>query len=523
MLLCKRFALESLLLVFVIGACSVEGAKQVGPDPALGSPGEAPPASEAASEPSPGAVTSAPLGGLRLPSGEAPMATLHRLTETEFTHSLQDLLGAQVPIGQLEPDVPVDGFSSIGASSVVVSPAGVGLHEREVLAATGYVFADAARIRAQLACVPANTADRKCLTRLLTRFGRRAFRRPLSDAELQRFTGLAARIGSRAGSHVLAGVRYALAAILESPNFMYRVELGAASEGDDGRLRYTGFEMASRLAAVLWDSVPDDALLDAAAAGSLATAEGVRAAAERLIADPKAERSVAIFTSELFDSSRLLEAQKDTKLFPTWHESLKQAMREELERRVLDMVFVRKGDFLSLYDDRRTFVNDELAAFYGLPVRGQPGFYPAEFPLESKRAGLLGAGAILAGQGMPQRNSPTVRGKFVSEMVLCRSIRPPPNNVPPLPLQAGPEVTMRQRLRCIGRDLAAPRATRRWIRSVSAWRTSTASACTEPRKALARWTRAGYSMARGWTVRPSAGWPSSARHCADSRCWLPAS
>jgi len=446
MLFSKNFGLGSLLLALLIGACAGEGSKPAEPGKARGSEGEAIETSVAASEPSPGVVTSGPLGGLWLPNGEAPMPTLHRLTETEFTHSLQDLLGAGVPIGELEPDVLENGFSSIGASSVVVSPAGVGLHDREVLAATGYVFASAARVRAQLACVPANTADRKCLTRLVSRFGRRAFRRPLSDAEVQRFTGLATRIGNRGGSNILAGVRYALAAILESPSFMYRVELGAASEADDGRLRYTDFEMASRLAAVLWDSLPDDALLDAAEAGLLSTAEGVRAAAERLIADPKAQRSVAVFTSELFGSSRLMEAQKDTSLYPTWHESLKPAMREELERRVLDVVFVRKGDFLSLYDDRKTFVNDELATFYGLPARGQPGFYPAEFPLESKRAGLLGAGAILAGQSMPQRNSPTVRGKFVSEMLLCRTIRPPPNDVPPLPLQTGPEVTMRQRL-----------------------------------------------------------------------------
>jgi hypothetical protein len=110
------------------------------------------------------------------------------------------------------------------------------------------------------------------------------------------------------------------------------------------------------------------------------------------------------------------------------------------------MVFVRRGDFLSLYDDRKTFVNDELAAFYGLPVRRQAGFYPAEFPLESRRAGLLGAGAILAGHALPHRTSPTERGKFVAEMLLCRSVPPPPNDVPPLAPPAGPEVTLRQRL-----------------------------------------------------------------------------
>lgn len=388
----------------------------------------------------------APIDALYLPNGDMPSATLHRLTRSELTHGLQDLLGADVPLGELEPDVRVGGFSSVGASTVAVSPAGLGLHEQLVLAATAHVFADEGRVRAQLPCFPENTADTECLTNIVARLGRRAFRRPLTEAEMQRFTGLATSIGNAEGSNVLTGVRFTLAAILQSPSFLYRVELGVPSAEDGGRLKYTDYEMASRLAAIFWDSVPDDALLDAAAQGLLATADGVKAAAERLIADPRAQRSMAVFTRELFGLSHLELAQKDASLFPTWRESLKEAMREELERRVIDMVFVQKGDFLSLYDDRRTFVNDELAEFYGLPMTGQPGFHPAEFPVDSKRAGLLGAGAILAGHGLPQRNSPTSRGKFAAEMLLCRFIPPPPNNVPPLPPQAGPDVTMRERL-----------------------------------------------------------------------------
>jgi hypothetical protein len=386
----------------------------------------------------------APATGLYLPNDEVPSARLQRLTRSELTHSLQDLFGDDVPILELEPDVRVGGFSSIGASSVSVSPAGVGLHEQQVLAATAYVFSDEARMSAVLPCVPAGAADAECVTRIVTQLGRRAFRRSLSEAEVQRFTALATGIAGSAD--VQTGIRYTLAAILQSPSFLYRVELGVPSAADGGRLKYTDFEMASRLAAVLWDSLPDDPLLDAAEAGSLGTPEGVRAAAERLLADPRAVRSIAVFTGELFGLSHLEEAQKDDTMFPTWRESLKDAMREELERRVQDMVFVRKGDFLSLYDDRQTFVNDDLAEFYGLPVLGQPGFRAAEFPLESKRAGLLGAGAVLAGHALPTRNSPTARGKFVAEMLLCRNIPPPPDNVPPLPPQAGPEVTMRERL-----------------------------------------------------------------------------
>jgi hypothetical protein len=450
----KNLRFESMTLALMFGwmanACGSDPRDEdvgMGVVPNSGGASAMPGAGEGDGESQGGAEDNSALRrALFLPNGDMPTATLHRLTQSELTHSLWDLLGEDVPIGELEPDVLVGGFSSVGASSVSVSPAGVGLHEQEVLAATSYVFADEARVRAQLACVPESAADVECLNRVMTQFGRRAFRRPLTDAEVQRFSGLATTIGNAAGSNLLTGIRYALAAILQSPSFLYRVELGVPSEADGGRLKYTDYEMASRLAAVIWDSVPDDALLDVAEAGSLATAEGVRAEAERLIADPKAERSIAMFTRELFGLSHLEEAQKDDVLFPTWRESLKDAMREELERRVLDMVFVRKEDFLSLYDDRKTFVNDDLADFYGLPAPGLPGFHPAEFPPESKRAGLLGAGAVLAGHGLPQRNSPTARGKFVSEMLLCRNIPPPPNNVPPLPPQAGPEVTMRERL-----------------------------------------------------------------------------
>jgi hypothetical protein len=452
----KNFGFGAVILVSVLGcvvsACGSSSNKQSGDVTPLTGNGDTPADGDTPSGTDEGGANTGdqqnptPLAGLVLPRGDMPTPTLHRLTRSELTHSLRDLLGADVPIGALEPDVSVGGFSSIGASSVEVSPAGVDLHEQAVLAATGYVFADQARVSAQFGCVPTSVADSACTNQILTQFGRRAFRRPLTETETQRFAGLAASIGSAAGSSVLTGVRYALAAILESPSFLYRVELGEASAEDGGRLKYTDFEMASRLAAMFWNSVPDDALLEAAEAGSLSTSDGVQAEAERVLADPKAERSLVVFTRELFGTSHLEEAQKDEALFPTWRESLKEAMREELERRVLDMVLVQKGDFLSLLDDRKTFVNDDLAQFYGLPITGQPGFHAAEFPPDSQRAGLLGAGAILAGHGLPQRNSPTARGKFVSESLLCRVIPPPPNNVPPLPPQAGPEVTMRERL-----------------------------------------------------------------------------
>lgn len=383
---------------------------------------------------------------LPLPAGEKPGPRLHRLTRSELQHSLQDLLGEDVPIAGTDPDNVVGGFASIGASSVSVSPAGVGLYEGAIRAATDFVFAEPARVSARLPCVPSAVSDMNCLTSVVTKLGRRAFRRALTDAEVQRYTGLASTIGGKAGSNVLTGLRHAVSALLQSPSFLYRVELGAASAADGGRLKYTDFEIASRLAATLWDSVPDDALLDAAQAGMLGTPEGVKAQAERLLADARSQRAVSAFADELFGMKHLEEATKDLAVFPTWTDTLKAAMHEEISRRVQDIVFVRKGDFLSLYDDRVTFVNNELARHYGLPEQPAKGFFRAEFPADSPRAGILGAGAILAGFALPQRTSPTFRGKFVAESLLCRIVPPPPPGVPPLPAMAAADATLRERL-----------------------------------------------------------------------------
>jgi hypothetical protein len=142
----------------------------------------------------------------------------------------------------------------------------------------------------------------------------------------------------------------------------------------------------------------------------------------------------------------LQEATKDPSMFPKWTSTLPVAMQQELELRVVDVVLNQRADFLSLYESRATFVNAELATYYGLPAVSGSAFQPAQFPADSPRVGLLGAGAILAGYALPQRTSPTERGKFIAEKLLCISIPPPPPGVPPLPAMADANSTLRQRL-----------------------------------------------------------------------------
>jgi hypothetical protein len=378
--------------------------------------------------------------------GPQPVADLHKLTASQFANSVHDLLGADAPLSAVEPDNVVAGFANVGASKVAMSPAGVGLYEAATGAASEYAFADPARAAAVLSCVPKATTDAACLSQALSSFGRRAFRRPLTAAETARFVTLATTIGNKPGSNVLAGVRYAVWAILQSPSFLYRVELGTPSAADGGRLKYTSFEIASRLASTLWNTVPDDALLDAAAQDTLATPEGIAAQAQRMLGSDKSRQALNAFVDDLYGMHHLNEATKDPALFPAWTPTLRAAMQQELEQRVTDMVFEQHGDYLSLYDGKTTFVNNELARFYGLPAAPMDGFRRADFPDGSPRVGILGSGAILGAYALPQRTSPTERGKFIAETILCETVPPPPPGVPPLPPMAGPDSTLRQRL-----------------------------------------------------------------------------
>jgi hypothetical protein len=385
-------------------------------------------------------------GGASAPTDAPPTARMHLLTSAQFANSVHDLLGAGAPLSAVQPDNVVNDFAQVGASSLVVSPSGVALYETATGEAVAWAFADMAHATAALSCVPQAITDTACASSGLADFGGRAFRRPLTTDETNRFVTLATTIAGQAGGTVLMGLQHAVWAILQSPSFLYRVELGVASPADGGRLKYTSYEMSSRLASTLWNSVPDGTLLGAAAASQLDTPDGLTAQAQRMLADPRAHWAVIAFVDDLYGMSNLEEATKDPTMFPSWTPAIQAEMKQELEQRVDDIILDEPGDFLSIYDSTTTFVNADLATYYGLTPPTTTGFAKVPLPPGGPRAGLLGAGAILAAYGLPQRTSPTTRGKFVDDAILCKNIPPPPPGVPPLPPTLGPNTTLRQQL-----------------------------------------------------------------------------
>jgi hypothetical protein len=358
---------------------------------------------------------------------EVPPPTLRRLTVAEFGHSVQDLLGP-VALAAIEPDWLSEGFFAVGNARIALSPSGVASYESALDLATAEAFADPARVQSIVACVPSSSTDVECMREAIAEFGRRAWRRPLRDAELDRYVAVATGIAAETSDGVV-GLRHAIWGVLQSPYFLYRVEVGFPSEEHDGRLAFSSHEMASRLSFTLWSTVPDDDLLDAADRDELTSAAGVRAQAERMLADPRARQGVENFAAELYGLWALEEKEKDAELFPEWTPTLETSMRAEVLARVERVVFDEPGDFFSLYDGREVIVDNELARIYGVPEVTPDQTRRVTLPAGDARRGLIGSALVLAMNSLPARTSATKRGQFISETLLCRTVPPPDDNV----------------------------------------------------------------------------------------------
>ena len=382
-------------------------------------------------------------------SGLAP-AGMRRLTPTEYWSSVTDVLGldATVPAPVTE-DVPaISGFKNIAASTLTISAQGVAQYSDAALSVATLVFADAAKRAALVGCQPTAASD-PCVRAFLQAFGRRAWRRPLAAAEVDRYASIVTSLAPMAGSDVWTGLQYAVAGLLQSPWFLYRVELGEPDPARLHPLRFTAYEMADRLSYFLWDTTPDDALLDAAARGDTLAPAGLDAALARLLASPRAHAGVARFFREYLSTDDLATMAKDATLFPRATPTLAAAMRDEVEATIADLVFTRHADLRDLLDNRQTFVNAELATLYGLPGVTGTALVPATLPDTGVREGLLGTAAFLARNARTDRTSPTLRGRFVREQLLCEPIQPPPANVAATfdaPGAAMAGQTLRQRL-----------------------------------------------------------------------------
>jgi hypothetical protein len=275
--------------------------------------------------------------------------------------------------------------------------------------------------------VPAAPDDAACFQSFVEKIGRLAWRRPLDDQEIGLLVNVA-KAGAAEYGTFESGLVFAISGLLQSPYFLYSVEVGEPDPAVANQRKLTGYELASRMSFFLLDATPDAALLDKAEAGALATPDGVRAAATEMLQKPQARAALSAFFSELFRLRDLDTLEKDVAQFPLFTPALAKAMKQETLELVNDIVWVRNADARELFTADYAFVNTDLAALYGVAAPAA-GFKKTTLPPEQKRSGILGSASFLARFSHPGTTSPTRRGLFVQTSLLCYDIPPPPPGV----------------------------------------------------------------------------------------------
>jgi hypothetical protein len=371
---------------------------------------------------------------------------MRRLLARQYTNAVAALLGPDAAAFAKPPtDIAAQGFDSIGAATLTPSDSHLNAYEKSARLISEHVVSDVSKLPALLGCTPANAQDAACFTTFVTKFGKRAFRRTLTPEEITRYVNVAMATATRY-NNANAGIAYVISAFLQSPYFLYQVEVGELDPSDGSRKRLTSVEMATRLAFFLTDRPPDDAMIDAAEQGKLLSRDEIRAKALELVERPEARDALDAFYLERFKLRELSGVMKDAAKFPSWKPELRDAMKTESLSLLRDVVWNNNSDYRDIFTANYAFVNTDLAALYGTqPVTGT-GFEKRMLP--QGRVGVFGQAAFLALEAHPTTTSPTRRGRFVSERMLCLEIPPPPPNVvTELPEPMGGHKTMRERLK----------------------------------------------------------------------------
>ncbi len=270
-----------------------------------------------------------------------------------------------------------------------------------------------------------------CAKTILTTLTRRAYRRPVSKADVE--GPMAFYREGRADGGFDAGIARALSAVLINPEFLFRVETDPpqSKKGAAGAYRITDLELASRLSFFLWSSIPDDELLDAAIAGKLGRPEELEKQTRRMLADRRSFNLATNFAGQWLRLRNLEAFTPNARLFPDFDDNLRQAMRQETEL-FLDSVLREDRSALDLIKADYTFLNERLAKHYGIPNVYGSRMRRVTLAPESRRGGLLRQGSVLAVTSYATRTSPILRGVWVLGNIFGAPPPPPLPNVPAL-------------------------------------------------------------------------------------------
>lgn len=348
-------------------------------------------------------------------SASVSASGLARLTRLEYQRSVIAIFGetllAEVNFDRLPPDGNIGRFeTNAGLNVNIDSVDGYRLVAEDVGIAAG------AAATTLLGCAESDS----CVEAFIRDYGLLIYRRPLNDAELEVLTGFWAT--NRAEGTLGDAMRMTVSALLQTPDFLYRLERGDDEDDDDVR-RLTSYEVASRLSYFLWKSGPDKTLLDAAAAGELDTPEGIASQAERLIDDEKADDTILRFYKSWLGLDELEAHLVDNEAFPEF-EGLRDDMEQETEDFLLH-VFRNDPQVSTLFSAEYSFASPQLAAMYGAGViSNEDGALTLD---PTQRRGILTQASYLTTHAKTPERAPIYRGTSLLVDVFCSALPPPPD------------------------------------------------------------------------------------------------
>ena len=291
-------------------------------------------------------------------------------------------------------------------------------------------------------CLPANLDEEPaCAQQILSSLARRAYRRPVSESDVQGLVEFYNQGRLDGGFEV--GIQFALERVLVSPDFLFRIEQDPADAQPGAMYAISDIELASRMSFFLWSSPPDDELLNLAERGALREPGMLEQQVQRMMADSRADAFIKNFVGQWLYLRNLEDFYPDPAAFPEFDENLRTALQRETELFIDDQIR-SDASLLDLLSADYTFVNERLARHYGIP-----GVYGSRYRKVTvdgnQRGGLLGHGGLMMVTSYPNRTSPVLRGKFVLENLLGGPPPEPPPNVPALETSSdGKILTMRE-------------------------------------------------------------------------------
>jgi hypothetical protein len=364
---------------------------------------------------------------------------VRRLNRFEYNNTIRDLLGdTSNPADDFPSEEKRLGFDN-NATALQVSPA---LAEQYMISAEALAATAITKLNSLVPCDPAGAAGADaCAATFIDSFGQKAFRRPLTADEK---TAMKTVFEVGAATDFANGVRLVVQAMLQSAPFLYRVEFGLPPATGEKVVKLTSWEMASRLSYLIWQSMPDDALRTAAAADELTTKDKIAAQVTRMMADPRARDVVAHFHEQWLHTEEIPNIEKDTTVFPAFSSGLVPLMAEETKRFLDYVVWDGPGTLEALLTSPTTFVNGQLATYYGLSGASGSAFSRVDLD-PATHAGILTQGGLMAMLGKANQTAPVHRGKFVREQILCHPLPPPPPDIMIKPPDVSPTLSTRER------------------------------------------------------------------------------